>query len=167
VNTRFIASAAAMAILSLLLGLLIHGVVLRSNYAQLPDLMRPMAQAWAKMPYLVLAHGFFGAAFTWVFLQFKPEQPWLKQGALYALVICCLTTIPLYLIEHAVMAVPLGLTLKGLILDSLRVLLMGVALAWLSQFSFMRWISGLARTSAPDPGADPAKREPQLQQPKL
>ena len=47
--------------------------------------------------------------------------------------VACLTVIPTYLIYHVVTPVPLVLALKQIALDSIRVLLMGVVLAWINR----------------------------------
>jgi hypothetical protein len=45
----------------------------------------------------------------------------------------CLTVIPTYLIYHVVTPVPLVLAFKQIILDSIRVLTMGIVLAWINR----------------------------------
>jgi hypothetical protein len=44
-----------------------------------------------------------------------------------------LTVIPTYLIYHVVTPVPLVLALKQIVFDTVRVLLMGVVLAWINR----------------------------------
>jgi hypothetical protein len=132
-NRKFWISAAVMFVMSWALGFLIHGGLLGVDYARLPNLMRPMAEAQGKLPFILLSHVCFALAFTWIYLKGREDRPWLAQGARYGIAVALLLTIPIYLIYHAVMPFPLDLVVKQMILDTIRVVLMGVVLAWLNR----------------------------------
>ena len=83
--------------------------------------------------YLILAQAIFGAAFAWVYYQGKEDKPWLTQGIRFGIAVACLTVIPTYLIYHVVTPVPLALAFKQIILDTIRVVLMGIVLAWINK----------------------------------
>jgi hypothetical protein len=51
----------------------------------------------------------------------------------YGIAIACLTVIPTYLIYHVVTPVPFPLALKQIAYDTIRVVLMGVVLAWINR----------------------------------
>ena len=132
-NQKFWISAAVMFVMSFGLGFLIHGGLLSGDYARFPNLMRPMAEAQGKLPFMLLAHVSFALAFTWIYLKGREDKPWLAQGSRYGIAVALLATIPIYLIYHAVMPFPFDLVLKQMILDSIRVVLMGLVLAWLNR----------------------------------
>jgi hypothetical protein len=95
--------------------------------------MRPPEEAQKIIYWLILAQAIFGAAFAWVYYQGKEDKPWLAQGVRFGIAVVCLTVIPTYLIYHVVTPVPLVLAFKQIILDSIRVLTMGIVLAWINR----------------------------------
>ncbi|HLA20453.1 MAG TPA: hypothetical protein VJZ74_03240 [Pseudolabrys sp.] len=129
---KCIVSAVVMFVMALALSFLVHGVILLGDYAVTPG-MRPMAEANALIPYMVLAQAFFGIAFAWVYVQGKEDRPWLPQGFRFGIAIAFLTVIPTYLIYHVVTPVPLALALKQIGFDTVRLVLMGVVLAWINR----------------------------------
>ncbi|MFL4970799.1 MAG: hypothetical protein ACJ8EU_18865 [Xanthobacteraceae bacterium] len=94
---KFAISAAVMFVIAMALGFFVHGVLLYGDYARLPNVMRPPAEAQAKMPLMVLAYVSLAVAFTWIYLKGKEDKPWLAQGARYGLAIAMLTAVPTYL----------------------------------------------------------------------
>ncbi len=83
--------------------------------------------------YLILAQAIFGAAFAWVYYQGKEDKPWLTQGIRFGLAIAALTVIPTYLIYHVVTPIALAVAIKQIVLDTIRLVLMGVVLAWINR----------------------------------
>jgi riboflavin transporter FmnP len=130
---KCIISAVVMAVMSFLLAFLIHGGLLQADYAKYPNLMRPMAEVQAKLPFLALGHIFIGTAFAYIYFQGKEDKPWLMQGLRYSVAVCFLTVIPFYLINYAVVPVTLALALKEMAYDAIRIVLMGIALAWINR----------------------------------
>ena len=130
---KFAISAVVMFVMGMGIGFFVHGVLLYGDYTQLPNVMRPPAEAQAKMPLMVLAYISFATAFTWIYLEGREEKPWLAQGARYGIAIALLTTVPTYLIYHVVAQFPLDLTLKQIVLDAITIVLMGIVLAWINR----------------------------------
>ena len=95
--------------------------------------MRKPEDTHSLMPWMLLAHAVFAVGFTWVYLQGREDRPWLIQGIRYGIAVACLAIIPVYLIYHVVTPVPLTVAVKQIIFDTIRVVLMGVALAWLNR----------------------------------
>ena len=122
-----------MFVMSFALGFLIHGGLLAGDYARFPNLMRPAAEVQGKLPFMLLAHVSFALAFTWIYLKGREDKPWLAQGARYGIAVALLVTIPIYLIYHAVMPFPFDLVIKQMILDTIRIVLMGIVLAWINR----------------------------------
>ncbi|MGB8398343.1 hypothetical protein, partial [Bradyrhizobium sp.] len=72
-------------------------------------------------------------AFAWVYLHGREDKPWLAQGARYGIAIALLSVIPMYLIYHVVTPVPFALALKQIVFDTVRVVLMGIVVAWINR----------------------------------
>jgi hypothetical protein len=131
-SRKCIISAAVMFVMSWALSFVVHGLLLGGDYAVTPG-MRPPAEAQRIIGYLILAQAIFGAAFAWVYYQGKEDRPWLMQGIRFGLAIAALTAIPTYLIYHVVTPVPLALAIKQIVLDTIRLVLMGIVLAWINR----------------------------------
>ncbi len=130
---KFAISAVVMAIVSLLLGFVVHGMLLAPDYHALPSLFRGEADAGAHLPFMLLAHLFIGTGFTWIYLKGREAKPFLAQGVRFGVAVAVLTTIPMYLIYFAVQPMPGGLVVKQIVLDTIAMVVMGVVCAWLNR----------------------------------
>jgi hypothetical protein len=130
---KFAVSAVVMAILSLLLGFVVHGVLLKPDYHALGALFRTDADGGAHLPFMLLAHLSIGVGFTWIYRQGREEKPFLAQGVRFGLAVAVLATIPMYLIYFAVQPMPGDLVVKQIVLDTIGVVLMGIVCAWLNR----------------------------------
>ncbi len=131
-NKKCIVSAAVMFIMAWALSFVVHGLILGGDYSVTQG-MRPPAEAQKLILFLIAAQAIFGVAFAWIYVQGKDDQPWLGQGLRFGIAVACLTVIPTYLIYHVVTPVPLALAIKQIVFDTVRVLLMGVVLAWINR----------------------------------
>ena len=131
-SRKCIISAVVMFIMAWALSFVVHGILLGADYSVTAG-MRPPAEAQTLMHYMILAQALFGIAFAWVYVQGKEDKPWLAQGVRYGIAIAFLTVIPTYLIYHVVTPVPFALALKQIGYDTIRVVLMGVVLAWINR----------------------------------
>jgi hypothetical protein len=131
-DRKLIISAVVMFVMALVLSFFVHGVLLFPDYAVTPG-MRPPAEANRLMPYMILAQALFGAAFAWIYVKGKENKPWLAQGIRYGIAVALLTVIPTYLIYHVVTPVALALAIKQIVYDTIRVVLMGIVLAWINR----------------------------------
>ena len=131
-NRKCIISAVVMFVMAWALSFVVHGLLLGADYSATPG-MRPPAEAQQIIGYLILAQAIFGVAFAWVYLQGKEDRPWLMQGIRFGIAVACLTVIPTYLIYHVVTPVPLALAIKQIVFDTIRVVLMGIVLAWINR----------------------------------
>jgi hypothetical protein len=129
---KCIISAAVMFVMAWALSFLVHGVLLYPDYSVAQG-MRPPAEAQARIHWLILAQAIFGAAFAWVYYQGKEDKPWLMQGIRFGIAVACLTVIPTYLIYHVVTPVEFGVAIKQIVYDTIRVVLMGIVLAWINK----------------------------------
>jgi len=129
---KCIISAVVMFVMAWALSFVVHELLLKSDYAVTQG-MRSPAEVMSRIHFLILAHAFFGAAFAWIYFQGKEDKPWLTQGIRFGLAVACLAVIPMYLIYHVVTPVPLMLAFKQIVLDTIRVVLMGIVLAWINR----------------------------------
>jgi hypothetical protein len=129
---KCIISGVVMFIMAWGLSFLVHGILLSGDYSVTQG-MRPPAEAQKLIPFLILAQALFGIAFAWIYVQGKDDKPWLGQGLRFGIAVAFLTVIPTYLIYHVVTPVPLELALKQIMFDTIRVVLMGIVLAWINR----------------------------------
>jgi hypothetical protein len=129
---KCIISAGVMFIMAWGLSFLVHGVLLGGDYSVTPG-MRPPEEAHKLVGWIILAQAVFGAAFAWVYVQGREDKPWLAQGIRFGIAITLLTVIPTYLIYHVVTPVPFALAIKQIVYDTIRVVLMGIVLAWINR----------------------------------
>src|SRR2546426_9014341 len=66
---RFWISGVVMSVLFLMSGFVVHGVLLHNDYAQLPNLLRPEAEAQGHFMWMLLADALMGFGFTWIYLK--------------------------------------------------------------------------------------------------
>lgn len=125
-------SAIVMFVMAWALSFVVHGLLLAGDYSVTQG-MRPPAEAQKLIPFIILAQAFFGVAFAWIYMQGKEDKPWLAQGVRFGIAVAFLTVIPTYLIYHVVTPVPLALALKQIGYDTVRVVLMGIVLAWINR----------------------------------
>jgi hypothetical protein len=131
-NRKWVVSAVVMFIMAWALSFVVHGLLLGGDYSVTQG-MRPPAEAQKLIGYLILAQALFGIAFAWIYVQGKEDKPWLAQGIRFGIAVAFLTVIPTYLIYHVVTPVPLALALKQIVFDTIRVVLMGIVLAWINR----------------------------------
>ncbi|MBV9955692.1 MAG: hypothetical protein JOZ70_10615, partial [Pseudolabrys sp.] len=110
----------------------VHGVLLAPDYATMQG-MRAPADTHPLIPFMILAHALFGAAFAWIYFQGKDDSAWMGQGIRFGLAMAAVTVIPMYLIYYVVTPVPFAVLVKQVVFDGIRVVLMGVVLAWINR----------------------------------
>lgn len=126
-------SVAALSVLSLVIGFVVHAWLLGPEYARLPSLFRPPADAENYVGYMLLAHVCIGTGMTWVYRQGREAKPFLAQGVRFGLALAVLITIPTYLIYFAVQPMPAGLVAKQIVFDTIGVVILGVVAAFINQ----------------------------------
>lgn len=132
-NRKFLVSVVVIFVLSFFIGFLVHGVLLHGEYSQLPNLFRAEQDQMAYFPHMTLAHLMIAAGFVWIYLQGRADKPWLGQGLRYGVAVAVMMTIPLYLIYYAVQPLPGIMVVKQIVFDTIGILIMGVAVAWLNR----------------------------------
>jgi hypothetical protein len=131
-SRKLIISAVVMFVMAWALSFVVHGMLLGGDYSATPG-MRTPADAQSRIGLLILAQALFGVAFAWVYFQGREDRPWLAQGIRYGIAIALLTVIPTYLIYHVVTPITLVVAIKQIVFDTIRIVLMGIVLAWINR----------------------------------
>jgi len=118
-------------VLWMLGGFLVHGLMLQSDYASLPNLFRSEADSQHYMPYMLFAHALMAAALVWIYDHGRQERPWLAQGLRFGLAVALLAVVPTYLIYYAVQPMPGATVAKQIIGDSAVLLVLGAVVAFM------------------------------------
>ena len=126
-------SVAVMAVMSLVLGFVVHGWLLAPDYMKLASLFRSPAEAEGYFGFMILAHVLIGIGFTWIYRAGREAKPFLAQGVRFGLAVAVLTVIPTYLIYYAVQPMPGDVVVKQIVLDTISMVLMGIVCAWINQ----------------------------------
>lgn len=113
-----------------LFGFLVHGLWLAPDYEALTGVMRTAAEQEAKFPYMMLAHLLIPFAFTWIYRQGRKDGDWAGQGLRFGLAIALVSSVPFFLIYHAVAQFPLEVTFKQIVGDTATLLVAGLAVAF-------------------------------------
>ena len=128
-SKRALLSVVALFVVAMALGFVVHGLLLASDYGQLPNLMRTQAEAGAHFPFMILAHVLMAIGLTWIYRRGREDKPWLGQGVRFGLGVAVMATIPMYLIYHAVCPFPLSLVAKQIAFDTAAAVLLGITAA--------------------------------------
>lgn len=110
---------------------LIHGTLLHDDYAQLPNLMRPEAEAQQYFGLMLLAHIVMAGAFVWIYSRGIESSPWLGQGIRFGLAIALLAVVPMYTIYYVVQPMPGALVGKQIVFDTALCVVLGIIVAFL------------------------------------
>jgi hypothetical protein len=109
---------------------LIHGVLLHSDYAQLPNLFRTDADAQKYFPLMILAHVILSGAFVWIYARGAEAKPWVAQGVRFGIAVALLTAVPTYMIYFVVQPMPGDMVIKQIVYDGALMIILSVIVAW-------------------------------------
>ena len=133
-DKKFLITGVVCTVLTFLFSFLIHGVLLHGEYLQLPNLLRPEAEAQNYFHFMVIANIFIGFAFAWIYRQgITPGVPWLQQGIRFGVAAACLFQIPMYLIYYTIQPWPAAVVVKQIILETLSMIVTGIAAAYINK----------------------------------
>jgi len=132
-NMNFAISAAVMAVMSLMLGFVVHGWLLGPDYKSLGALFRTDEQQMNLFGFMIAAHVLIGVGFTWIYRMGREAKPFLGQGVRFGLAVAVLSIIPTYLIYYAVQPIPGNIVAKQIVFDTIAMVVMGIVCAWINQ----------------------------------
>jgi hypothetical protein len=128
-NRNFIVAWVVVFIVWMAGSFVVHGLLLHADYANLPNLFRPPADAQPYFPLMILAHVIMAGAFTWIYARGMEAKPWLGQGLRYGASIALLTVVPWYGIYYVVQPMPAALAAKQIVFSTVLVLVLGAVVA--------------------------------------
>jgi len=132
-NKQFIVSVIVLFVWTMLLGFIIHGMILGPEYAALPGVFRPEAEAQNYFGYVIAGHVSMAIGLTWVYRMGCQGKPWVQQGLKFGIAVVLLMTTSIYLIYYAVQQMPAELVTKQVMLDTPAVILTGLITAFLNK----------------------------------
>lgn len=133
-GARFWISVVVLFVLALMTGFVVHGMLLRPDYAALPNLLRTDADAQGHFGWMILADALIGFGYTWIYLKGRdPAKPPLAQGLRFGAALAIAFLIPNYLIYYAVQPWPMTVVVKQIVFDTIGLLIMGVVAALINQ----------------------------------
>jgi hypothetical protein len=109
----------------------VHGVLLHDDYARLPSLFRPEAEAQHYLPLMILAHVILSGALVWIYSRGVEASPWLPQGIRFGLAVALLTVVPTYTIYYVVQPMPGMTVVKQIVFDGILMLILGLVAAFI------------------------------------
>ena len=129
-DKKFTISFVVIFVLSMLIGIVNHGMVLSEEY-QATGLFRPDAEAEAYFMWMLLAHILMSFAFVWIYRRGREDKPWVSQGIRFGVIIALLTAAPIYMIYYAVQPMDGLLVFRQIAYDTVGLIFMGLTVAFL------------------------------------
>jgi len=129
-NKKYMIAWALIFVAWFLGSFLIHGVLLHSDYAQLPNLFRTEADAQKYFPLMILAHVILSGAFVWIYARGAEAKPWVAQGVRFGIAVALLTAVPTYMIYFVVQPMPGDMVVMQIVYDGALMIILGVIVAW-------------------------------------
>lgn len=108
----------------------LHGMLLRDDYLNLPNLFRPEAESQKYFPLMILAHVVMAGAFVWIYSRGIEPKPWLGQGIRFGIAVALMAAVPLYTIYYVVQPMPGMLAVKQMVGDGILLMIVGAAAAF-------------------------------------
>ncbi len=129
-NKKFILSIVALFVVSMILGFVIHGMLLGSDYTALGSMMRSEEDQMAHFGWMLFAHVVMSVGLTGIYRRgIDANRPWLGQGVRFGLWLALVMTVPIYLIYYAVQPLPFALVAKQICFDTVGLVLLGITVA--------------------------------------
>jgi hypothetical protein len=130
-NKKFLIAWLVMFVVYMAGGFVVHGTLLKADYAALPSLFRTDEQSMPYFHLMIIAHVLMAGAFTWIYARGVENKPWLGQGLRFGVAVALLTAVPLYTIYFVVQPMPGMLAVKQMVFDSILTLILGAVVAFL------------------------------------
>jgi hypothetical protein len=135
IDKKFWVSFAVALVMTMVLGFVVHGTILFSDYDALtPDVMRPPAEARSLFGFMVGAHVLLAFGLSWLYRSGRDaSKPWLGQGVRFGIAYALAASMPFYLIYHSAANFPLDLALKQVVLETISIIVVGACLAFVNK----------------------------------
>jgi hypothetical protein len=129
-NKKFLVTWLIVFVVWMLGSFVVHGALLYADYAGLPNLFRPEADAQQYFPLMILAHVIMAGAFVWIYSRGVEATPWVGQGLRFGLAIVLLATLPMYTIYYVVQPMPGLHVVKQIVFDGILVIVLALIAAY-------------------------------------
>ncbi len=132
-DKRFVVCGLVVSLASLLLGLLVHGMLLRADYAALAasGFVRG-GNAQDFLPYVFGAHALSGFGLTWLYRQISPRgERSLTRGLRFGAGMVLAAVLPGVLALYALQPWPAALVHRQMLYGSAAMLVLGLLLGYL------------------------------------
>jgi len=129
-DSKFWVAVAAAFVTSFVLSFIAHGLILAGDYNELLAVYRGPQLRPGLFALLLLAQLIMAAAMVAIYRYGREERPFLGQGLRFGLLAAGLSVIPCYLIGYVVTNIPVWLAIKQIVLETIKVVSMAVAVAW-------------------------------------
>ena len=126
---RYAVAVVVVFLVTMVMGIVIHGVILGGDYKALGPLMRSDEDAMAYLPFNIISHLAIALGVVWIYAKGVEPRPWLGQGLRFGLAFWLIGSVGIYMIYFAVQPLPAGLVTKQIALGLPENLLLGTVLA--------------------------------------
>jgi hypothetical protein len=130
-NKKFVIAWIVLFVAWFIGSFIVHGVLLHSDYMQLPDLFRAEGVEQKYFPLMILAHVILSGAFVWIYARGVEGKPWMAQGVRFGVAVALLTIVPTYMIYFVVQPMPGAVVVKQIVFDGILMVILGMIVAWL------------------------------------
>jgi len=132
-DKKFLIAFVALFVVCMTGGFLVHGLWLTADYKALGPLMRTEEDAMGYFQYMLIAHALIAGALAWIYRQGRRDGDWVGQGLRFGFAIACVSSIPFFLIYHAVAPYPMDIVIKQIVGDTATLLAAGLTVAFLGK----------------------------------
>ncbi|HXQ97428.1 MAG TPA: hypothetical protein VN774_03210 [Candidatus Limnocylindrales bacterium] len=112
---------------------LLHGIILKSSYADTVDLWRSDADMMHRMWVLILAQLIFAIAAVLIYQRGVEKKAWIGQGIRFGILLALVAVIPNNMIWYVVVPMPHQLALHSALGDGILAILVGLVIAGICQ----------------------------------
>jgi hypothetical protein len=112
---------------------LLHGVMLKSSYADTADMWRSDADMLHRMWILILAQLIFATAAVLIYQRGVEKKAWVGQGIRFGILLAMIAVLPNNMIWYVVLPMPHTLALHSALGDGILALLVGIVIAGICQ----------------------------------
>ena len=132
-DKKFFISTVAVFVVWMIGSFLVHGLWLQPVYDTMTNIVRPIEQQEALMPFMLLAHVLMAGAFVWIYQRGNEDKPWLQQGLRFGIAVAIMVPIPTFMIYYVVQQETASLAIKQSIGDSIVVIVVALVAAFLNK----------------------------------
>lgn len=130
-NKLFIIAWLVVFVLWMLGSFIVHATVLHPDYLALGGMYRSDADGAHYFPLMLLAHLIMSGALVWIYSRGVQAKPWIAQGFRFGIAASLLLPVPRYMIYYAVQPMPGRLVWDQIIMDSVVLIVIGIALGFM------------------------------------